>query len=86
MENEYPKRHGEMADADESKERFGWHKGTEVTGPLHQVVRAKFAELDMFLQEALPQGRAKSLARTELETSGMWANKAVAELAPVVEG
>lgn len=83
---EKPQSFGEMADANESKERFGWHKGTEVTGPVHQQIRAKFAELDMFLQETLPQGRPKSLARTELETAGMWANKSVAELAPVVEG
>lgn len=68
----------------ESQSRYGWHKGTEVTGPMHQAVRTFYAEMDAFLQAQLPDGRAKSLARTALEESAMWANKAVAELAPVV--
>jgi hypothetical protein len=76
---------GEMPDREESRQRFGFHKGTDVTMPLHQEVRARFVEMDLFLQEALPNGRAKAVARTELETSAMWANKAVAELAPVVD-
>lgn len=68
---------------EESQNRFGFRKGTEVTIPQHQQVRARFAELDLFLQEVLPDGRAKAVARTQLEDSSMWANKAIAEQAPL---
>lgn len=69
----------------ETANRFGYHAGTQDTIPMHAVIRRKFAEMDTFLQGFLPEGRAKSLARTELEASSMWANKAVAELASVTE-
>jgi len=69
----------------ETTNRFGFHAGTQDTIPMHQVVRKKFAEMDAFLKGFLPEGRAKSMARNELEASSMWANKAIAELAPVTE-
>jgi hypothetical protein len=69
---------------EETQQRYGYHPGTNDTIPMHEVVRKKYAEMDAFLQGFLPDGRAKSLARTQLEDSSMWANKAVAELAPVV--
>lgn len=69
---------------EEIKNRFGFHKGTDVTMPKHQIVRESFKELSTILDETLPDGRAKSVAFTKLEEASMWANKAVAELAPVV--
>lgn len=71
--------------SEETQKRFGFHEGTNDTVPMHEIVRKRFAEMDAFLSDFLPEGRAKSLARTELEASSMWANKAVAELAPVHE-
>lgn len=70
---------------EENEGRFGFHKGTEVTIPLHQEVRALYLELANRLSTILPEGRAKAMAMTELEASAMWANKAVANLAPVID-
>lgn len=70
---------------EEIAHRFGFHKGTDVTIPQHQTVRESFKVLSDILDETLPPGRAKSVAFTELENAAMWANKAVAEQAPVVE-
>jgi hypothetical protein len=70
---------------EETENKYGWHKGTEETMPLHQQVREGFKILHEALEDILPQGRARSLALTELENSAMWANKSVAELAPVVK-
>ena len=69
---------------DEIANRTMFHKGTEVTGPLHAQVRAKFHMIMEQLNDILPDGRAKSICMTQLEDSEMWANKAVAELAPLV--
>lgn len=63
--------------------RFGYHKATEKTGPVHQNIRGAFIELGKYLDEQLPAGRAKSTCFTELESAAMWANKAVAEQAPI---
>lgn len=63
--------------------RFGYHKGTDVTVPQHQTVRQAYAGLALVLSKLLPEGRAKSVALTQLEDSAMWANKAVAEQAPL---
>lgn len=65
--------------------RFGYHKGTETTMPIHRSVRSHFIQLATTLDDILPSGRAKSLAFTALEEAEMWANKAVAEMAPVVD-
>lgn len=72
-------------DKEEIAKRFGYHKGTDETIPKHTVVRESFKELASILTEVLPPGRARQVAFTELENASMWANKAVAELAPVVE-
>ena len=68
----------------EIQNRFGYHAGTEVTAPQHKLCRQKFAEVAEFLDALLPSGRAKALALTELENAAMWANKAIAEQAPLV--
>lgn len=63
--------------------RFGYHKATEKTGPIHQNIRGAFIELGKYLDKQLPDGRAKSMAFAELEAAAMWSNKAVAEQAPI---
>lgn len=73
-----------IADSDIT-ERFGYHRATSTTGPLHQEIRENYMMFARFLNRVLPDGRAKSVAFTELENSSMWANKAIAEMSPVVE-
>lgn len=64
--------------------RFGFHKGNTLTGPQHRAIRKKFKEFAEHLNEVLPEGRAKSVTFTELENCSMWANKSIAEQAPIV--
>jgi len=73
---------------EEITNRFGFHKGTIegplATAPKHADLRRFFTDFADMLDEYLPDGRAKSIAFTELESCSMWAHKAVAEGAPVV--
>lgn len=73
---------------DEIEHRFGFHKATiegeNATLPKHRDTRLKFREFAAFLDDLLPEGRAKSVAFTELENASMWAHKAIAETAPAV--
>lgn len=73
---------------EEIQNRFGYHKATfdgpDATAPKHQIVRAEFQALAHKMEALLPEGRAKSVMFTELENASMWANKAIAETAPVV--
>lgn len=68
--------------------KFGFHKATvdgeNPTLPRHRDVRRLFKDLLRELERIVPDGRAKSVMITELETASMWANKAVAELAPTL--
>ena len=72
----------------EIEHRFGFHKATvegeNATLPKHRDTRLRFREFAAFLDEVLPEGRAKAVAFTELENASMWAHKAIAETAPVV--
>ena len=72
---------------EEIQNRFGFHKGTiegpNATAPRHAYLRVLFMEFADMLDRILPNGRAKSVALTELETTSMWAHQAVAQLAPV---
>lgn len=74
---------------EEIRNRFGFHKGTiegpNATAPKHADLREVFIGLAEYLDETLPEGRARSVAFTELETASMWAHKSVAETAPVIE-
>lgn len=73
---------------DEIENRFGFHKATiegdNASLPKHRDTRLKFREFAEFLDTVLPDGRAKSVAFTELENASMWAHKAIAETAPLV--
>lgn len=75
--------------AEEIEHRFGFHKATiegdNATLPKHREVRLRFRDFAEALDEILPAGRAKSVAFTELENASMWAHKAIAETAPVVQ-
>ncbi len=72
----------------EIEHRFGFHKATiegeNATLPKHRDTRLKFREFAEWLDEVLPEGRAKSVAFTELENASMWCHKSIAELAPAV--
>ena len=59
-------------------------EGKNATLPKHRDTRLKFRRFAEYLDEVLPEGRAKSVAFTELENASMWAHKAIAETAPVV--
>lgn len=65
--------------------RFGYHKAIDLTAPMHQAVCQIFYDGALILDKMLPNGRAKFQAIVELELASMWANKAIAEMAPVVE-
>lgn len=77
-----------MLGEQEIEHRFGFHKATiegdNATLPKHRDVRLGFRQFAEFLDEVLPDGRAKAVAFTELENASMWAHKAIAEGAPVV--
>lgn len=74
--------------AAEIEHRFGFHKATiegdNATLPMHRDTRLAFRSFAEFLDEMLPDGRAKSVMFTELENASMWAHKSIAELAPVI--
>jgi hypothetical protein len=78
-----------MLNDTEIANRFGFHKATvegeNATIPQHRDLRIEFQRLAKILDEILPDGRAKAVALTELETTSMWAHKAVAEQAPVID-
>lgn len=74
---------------DDIEHRFGFHKatieGANATLPKHRDLRILFREFAEKVDAILPDGRAKSVAFTELESASMWSHKAVAELAPAIE-
>ena len=72
-------------DSAEIDNRFGFHKGNTLTGPQHRALRKKFKEFAEHLNDVLPEGRAKFITFTELERCSMWANKSIAEQAPIVD-
>lgn len=78
-----------MLGNEEIENRFGFHKATvegdNATLPKHAELRRHFREFSSFLDDLLPDGRAKSVMFTELENASMWAHKAVAEMSPLVE-
>lgn len=73
---------------DEIEHRFGFHKatieGADATLPRHSQLRRAYKAFAKELNEVLPDGRAKSVAFTELENASMWSHKAVAEKAPAL--
>lgn len=78
-----------MLSRDELESRFGTHKATlegpEATAPKHANLRREVKKFARYLDEVLPDGREKAVAFTELETASMWAHKALAKSAPLLE-
>jgi hypothetical protein len=72
-----------MLGPDEIHRRLGYHPATEETGPQHANMREAGEMFLTFLDQMLPDGRAKSTAATHFQTTLMWANFAIAEQAPV---
>lgn len=73
----------------EIQNRFGFHKGTiegdNASAPKHRNLRIEFMKFANFLDQVLPEGRARSVAFTELENASMWAHKSIAETVPVTD-
>lgn len=69
---------------EEIRNRWGFHAGNETTIPQHERIRSGFMAFAEFLDEVVPDGRAKALVFTKLQEASMWANFGVAEQAPVV--
>lgn len=66
-------------DADDIERRFAFHAATtDEKRNAHSSVRQRCRNLADFLNEALPEGREKSLAITHLEDVMMWGNAALA--------
>lgn len=73
---------GEM----EMRHRFGYHKPVNpVIGEMHQAIRGICTDVAQIFDRLLPEGRAKDTAIRKLEEACMWANKAIAEMSPVVD-
>lgn len=70
--------------SEELGNRFGYHPGNEKTIPQHQKIREGFLAFAHFLDEVLPDGRAKSTSMTKLQESSMWANFGIAEQAATI--
>jgi hypothetical protein len=72
-------------DRSEIIQRFGFHKGTPETIPLHADTRAGFIQLATFITLATAPSREQSLALTALQEAAMWTNCAIAMTAPLVD-
>ena len=63
---------------EELKTRFSYHAPKTGQPEQYAEVRRRFTELAEFMNEALPEGREKNLAFTNLEQAQFWANSAIA--------
>ena len=74
---------------EEIKHLLGFHKATvegeNATLPIHRELRLAFIDFTVKINDLLPRGRAKRIAIRNLEDASMWAHKATAEMAPLVE-
>lgn len=68
---------------DDIRNRFGFHASTPDTAEQHEWLRAGYIAFCEFLNEKLPDGRAKSTAMTNLQQSAMWAHFGIAEQDPI---
>lgn len=57
---------------------FKYHAPKEGQPEKYHAIREKAKELAYLINELCPNSREKSVAMTELETSVMWANAAIA--------
>lgn len=56
---------------------YSYHKPSNEGLEKIQKIRQAYSDLHMFLLETCPASRERSVALTDLETSAMWAIKAV---------
>lgn len=56
---------------------YAYHAPSEEGIEKIQAIRASYSELHRLVEELAPTSRERSVAITELETSAMWAIKAV---------
>lgn len=59
------------------KKTYAYHKPSSEGLDRITALRKAFSDLDDLIQEIAPQSREKSVALTNLETTAMWAIKAV---------
>jgi hypothetical protein len=69
---------------EEIRNRLGFHGTTDESTKKHEQLREMFIAFAEYLDETLPDGRAKSTALTKIQESSMWAHFGVAEQNPVV--
>lgn len=70
-------------DSNDLDNRFKYHKPDPTTAENHQQIRTACLYLADELNAALPEGREKSLAMTNLEQTMFWANAALARSNPL---
>jgi len=58
--------------------RFSYHKPDENKAATHEKIRGLFRQVAGYLNDALPEGREKSLAITHIEEVMFWSNAAIA--------
>jgi hypothetical protein len=58
--------------------RVGYHPANDTTAPQHDTVRNDVIKLMNKWDKLLADGREKSLAFTDLQSAGQWANTAIA--------
>lgn len=66
----------------EAIDQFVYHPATEQTAPLHAAVRSTVIGLVKAWWNTLPEGPEKTLALRKLQEAAMYANLAIALLAP----
>ena len=64
--------------AEQIDNNFRYHAPKEGQPEKYNALRSKAKELAEMINEICPDSREKSISLTELETSVMWANAAVA--------
>lgn len=64
--------------SDDLQNRFTFHPVQGDQAERYQKIRAKLLEVALLIDEITPQSREQSLAFTNLEQAGFWANAAIA--------
>lgn len=65
-------------ESSELETRFTYHQPSPMQGAVYSEIRAKAKAFAEFLNIVLPESREKAVAFTDLESSVMWANVAIA--------